>query len=65
MKIIKYGEIGDLAGTCQYCGTEIECGISEGECRYIGDMRYQYTRACPLCLAPIVIDKKEPKLLNE
>lgn len=65
MKVIKYGEIGDLVGTCQYCGTEIECGVSEGEYRYIGDRQYQCTYACPLCSKPIVMDKKEPQLLNE
>lgn len=65
MKVIKTGKICDLVGTCQYCGTEIECGVSEVEYRYIGDMRYQCIYACPLCLKPIVMDKKEPQLLNE
>lgn len=65
MKVIKTGMVGMLGGTCQYCGTEIECWIKEVEYRYVDGNRYQCTYTCPLCSMPIVMNKKESQLLNE
>jgi hypothetical protein len=63
MKVIKYGTKCKLTGTCQYCGTEIECGISEAQQNYNDKVNLIYT--CPVCMMDIILNKKEPQLLNE
>lgn len=63
MKVIKTGTKCILTGTCQYCGTEIECSIGEAQKIYNGNVKLVYT--CPVCMMDIIVCKKESQLLTE